>query len=354
MRFSAGAVSAFAAAFLISEAVDPVYPVMRDRLALFERRKSEIEVITVGNSHGGTIEFPELGVQGFHFAMAGEDAFEAAYLVRNAASQAPLRYVLFAASYGMQRSDHAVVGWSDLRARRKQLYARGPLQRPIPGDLSLWVGGRLAPIVRDDNWMGVFGQPIRPREAVRLAQDGRAIVAADEPLGPDSMAAHGANTASVHNEFGKKTMAGAPDIPARVAATLDALAGELRARGVALVFFTPPYHESYLRGHDPVTVAETGAILRKIVAEHPNTLWLDYSTDPRFVSRIDLFRNSDHLNPAGGRVLSELLRECLSSAFSGARLTMETSGCPAREGRVAQPQAGLLRPRVTNRSASQP
>ena len=334
LRFCAGGALVFAAAYAVSEAVDPVYPEMRARVALFRERAPAVEAVAVGNSHGAALDFAALGVQGMHFTMAGQDAFEGAYLARYAAAEAPrLRYVLFTASYGALRKDHALVGAGDVRSRRRQLYARTPLQRPIEGDGDLWLAGKLSPVVRDDHWKGVAGRPVRKRPPSRLDAYGRLIGPPYLPVGRDSLVRYGVGVAAMHRQLGAETMELAPDTPARVAARLHALAGELRARGVALVVYTPPYHETYLRALDPAVDAEADAAMRRIAADNPNVLWLDYSADPRFAGRDDLFRNSDHLNPAGGRALSLLLRECLGSTLAGTRATAAGGpGCPAAAG----------------------
>ncbi|HST57918.1 MAG TPA: hypothetical protein VLK84_04505 [Longimicrobium sp.] len=336
LRFVGGGVLVLAAAYLVSEVVDPVAPALRARVALFRERKPVVEAVAVGNSHGGVLEFPEMGVQGMHFSAAGQDAFEAAYLARYAAEQAPrLRYVLFATWYGVQWNDHAVPGSTDLRGRRRHLYVRTPTQGPIPGDLDLWFTGMLAPVVRDDHWMGVAKRLLRPDAEIRLTPDGRTIVPESPPLTPDSLLRHGAAVGAAHRALGAETAERAPETPARVAAALDALARDLRARDVKLVLYTPPYHEGYRRTHDPAVLAETRAILERIVADHPNAVWLDYYADPRFAGRDDLFSNSDHLNRTGGRVFSRLLGACIQSARPAAGVAAGAGGCPAAGGRVA-------------------
>lgn len=336
-RFCAGAVLTLAAAYALSEAADPVYPEMRARVAVFRERSPRVEAVGVGNSHGGLIEFSVLGWHGMHFSAAGQDAFEAAYLARYAARGAPrLRYVLLAASYGVQRTDHAVVAGSDMRAWRRQLYLRTPPQRPIEGDLDLWVGGQLAPIVRDDHWKGVFGRPLFKRPPVRLTEEGRRIPDRPSPrLDRDGLARYAASIGAQHNVLGVETMALAPETPARVAAALDDLAGELGGRDVALILYTPPYHETYLRAQDTAVAAEGRAIMRRVAARHRNAVYLDYSADPRFTARDEWFNNSDHLNPAGWTEFSRLLRDCIPAALARTGAEARTPGCPAAPGPVA-------------------
>lgn len=328
-RFVAGAALAVAAAYGISEAADPVYPEMRNRAALFRERLPAVQAAAVGNSHGGSIDFAVLGVTGFNFSMAGQDAFEGAHLARYAAEAPRLRYVLFAASYAVQQKDHAVVGSVDLRSRRRQLYAATPLRRPIPGDGLLWLGGMLSPLVRDDHWKGVLARPVYIRPPVQLEEDGRRRAAESPPLTRDSLARYGAGVGAMHRDIGAQTVERAPDTPARLAATLHALARDLRARGITLVLYTPPYHQSYLGAQDPSVVQEAHAILRQITADNPNAVFLDYAADPRFSARDDLFTNSDHLNRSGARAFSRLLRGCLDAVFAGTAATATIPGCAA-------------------------
>lgn len=330
-RFGAGALLAFAAAYALSEVADPVYPEMRARVAVFRERMPRVEAVGVGNSHGGVIEFGELGWHGMHFSMAGQDAFEAAYLARFAMRAPRLRYVMFAASYGVQRTDHAVAAGGDMRAMRRQLYLRAaPFQRPVEGDGDLWVGGRLAPVVRDDHWKGVIGRPIRQRPPVRLTEEGRRIPDRPSPrLDGEGLARYAASIGAQHNALGVRTMAAAPGTPARVARELDDLARELGTRGVALILYTPPYHETYLREQDPAVAAEARAIMERVAARHRNAVYLDYSADPRFSARVELFNNSDHLNPAGWTAFSRLLRACIPVALARTGARERTPGCPA-------------------------
>jgi hypothetical protein len=328
LRFAAGGVLAFAAAYALSEAADPVYPEMRARMALWRVRAPHVDAVVVGNSHASTLELSELGMAGMYFSMAGQDAFEGAYLARHAARAPRVRYVLFGASYGVQRKDHAVVGDTDLRARRRQLYARTPWS-PLEGERELWLAGKLAPVVRDDHWKGVIGRPIRKRAPVVLAEDGRRVARRRAvPLGREELALYGAKAAAQHRALGVETMEHAPETPARVEAALGSLARELRERDVLLVLYTPPYHASYLAGQDPAVVAEARAILRRIEAENPNAVWMDYSADGRFREQDALFNNSDHLNPDGGRIFSLLLRDCLRARLAGMAETDEAA-CPA-------------------------
>jgi hypothetical protein len=305
-------------AWAVSETVDPVFPELRARIALFRDRAPALEAVTVGNSHSRAIDFSALGVEGVHLWMGGQDVFEAAYLARYAADAAPgLRYVLLPVSPGMQRVDHAVVRSVDERGRRRELYARTPPRRPIAGDLDLWVGGRLAPLVREDHWRGILARLRSPRPPVRLTPDGDRMERPRAPLSPDSMARYGVARGTAHRNAAEETVAVSPSTPERVAAELDALAKELGARGVALVLYTPPYHPAYLAEKRPDVLAETRATVERLLRRHPGLVWLDFATHPEFAGSDELFINADHLNGEGARRFSALLRHCLEALPRG-------------------------------------
>jgi hypothetical protein len=310
--FVVGAVLVVAAAYGVSERLDPVYPELRARMAHFRQHAPAIDAVSVGNSHSRAIDFDALGVRGTHLWMGGQDVFEAAYLARYAADAAAnIRYVLFPVSPGFQQVDHAVVRSVDERSRRRELYARTPLRRPVAGDGSLWVSGRLAPVVREDHWKGVAARLRGPRPPIRLTPHGLRTERPRAPLTPDSMARYGAGRGSAHRAAAEETVAVDPTTPRRVAAELDDLAGYLGARGVLLVLYTPPYHPGYLHEIPAAMMAETRSTTKRIVDRHRNVIWMDFSVHPAFSGRDELFMNADHLNREGARLLSDRLRHCI-------------------------------------------
>jgi hypothetical protein len=310
--FVAGAVLVTGAAYAVSEAADPVYPQLRARLELLRERSAALEAVSVGNSHNRAIDFEALGMHGVHLWRPGHDVFEAGFLGRHAAGKAPrLRHVLLSASYGFQRANNAVSGTHG--ASRRELYARLPLRRPIDGGLDAWVSGAVAPVARLDHWRGVVRRVRRPAPPVRMAADGGAADPLRGPLTADSVDRLGAQRAAIHRRFAAETMARAPGTPRRVARELDHLARGLEARGITLVLYTPPYHESYLRERDPAILAEGRAVLLYVARRNPNVVWLDFSEERSFARRHELFRDGEHLTAGGARRFSALLRGCLLS-----------------------------------------
>lgn len=84
-----------------------------------------------------------------------------------------------------------------------------------------------------------------------------------------------------------------------------------REIGAVPVLVTTPYLQEYLKEIDanaPEFYEEFSAILSPILAE-TEASYLDYSSDPHFTARKDLFMNADHLNKEGARQFTDLLLE---------------------------------------------
>jgi hypothetical protein len=337
--FVAGALAALAAVYALSEATVPVYADTQARVAHFREHGPSLEAVSVGNSHSAALDFGALGMRGMHFWYAGADPFEAMFLARYAAGEAPrLRYVLLTASYGFERLDNAVMRSADYTAIRRAAYLRTGGLRFIPGDRNLWIGARLAPVARTDQWSGVAARLAgRRRPPVRLTPDGMVVEPEPPPISPDSLRRYAPWQAGIHESRAAESLAHAPATPARMAADLDALARELGARGIVLVLYTPPYHHTYLREVPPEVVEGTRRALAPVL-RHPNVVRLDFSTHPAFTRSDALFEDSDHLNPRGARQFSALLRRCLEAAVQpGATGVRPPAGCPGAPQPVASP-----------------
>lgn len=337
LRFVAGGVAALAAVYALSEAVAPVYADTQARVALFRTRSHEVRALSVGNSHSGAIDFTALGVPGMHFWNAGQDPFEAIFMARYGAERAPrLRYVLLTASYGFERLNNAVMTSADFTAIRRAAYLRTGALRFIPGDRDLWLGAKLAPVARTDQWSGVAARLAGlPRSRVPLARDGTVLAPPPPLLSPDSLVKYAAWQGGVHDARAAESLRYDPAAPARTAAELEELARELGTRGVVLVLYTPPYHHTYLRRVPPGVPDGTRRALRPAL-RHPNVVWLDFATHAAFTRADTLFKDSDHLNPAGARVFSALLRRCLDALPSaGVSAPRVPDGCPGASAPVA-------------------
>lgn len=316
--FVTGAAVALGAAYALSEAVDPVYPGMKARVDLFHARAPALQSVSVGNSHTRALDFAALNMRGVHFWEGGQDVFESAYLARYAAERAPrLRYVLFTASYGMERLDHAGISSRDVTRLRREIYARTSPLRFIPGDAGLWVGARFAPIARPDHWHGVVTRLHRPRRTIRTGDDGSLYQPPRPPLSRDSLVAHATRRAAHQARMAAESVESDPTTPTRAIRELESLARHLHARGVHLVLYTPPYHAAYLQRLEANAAAETRRALAPLL-RHANVVWMDFGMHPGFAARDDLFYDSDHMNADGARSFSALLRDCVAALSTAA------------------------------------
>jgi hypothetical protein len=313
LRFALPGMLCLAAAYTVSEAVDPVYPEARRQMETFRERRGEIEALAVGNSHSRAIDFSVLGVPGFHLWRSGNDVFEAAYLAHHAAPQLPkLRYVLVSVSFASLRLDNTAIVSRNLAGRRREMYARTPSLRWVAGDGRQFVAGKVAPVARPDHWLGVVLRVTgRPAQAVEVKEDGGMPVAPVPLLSPDSLKRHAAARVALSAVMTGESLRHTPDLVVRTTAELDRLARTLGEHGVQVVFYTPPYFHAFVEGQDPATAAETRKVLETLERRHPNAVWLDFSTHPEFTHAPEYYRDSDHLNPPGARKFSALLRACL-------------------------------------------
>lgn len=333
LRFVAGAVAVFAAVYALSEVIDPVYPDTRAKVRLFRARAARVQAVSVGNSHTGAVDFQTLGWTGMHLWDPGQDPFESAFMVRYAAERAPrLRYVLMTASYGFERLDNAVLTSRDYSGVRRGMYLRTGARHFIPGDRNLWISAWLSPVVRTDQWQRVAARLMgRPEPPLALAEDGKRLMPEPPLLSADSLAEHGRMQGGVHAARYGESLRNDSTVPTRSMAALESLARDLRARGIVLVLYTPPYHRAYLR-EVPAEVVEGTRRALQPALRHPNVVWLDFGSHPAFSTRDDLFKDSDHLNPAGSRAFSALLRRCIDALpAAGGGGTMPPA-CPAAQG----------------------
>lgn len=310
LRFLGGGALAIAAAWGASELLDPVYPATRASMAAFRERSSQVTAVTVGNSHSRAISFAALEMPGVHFWIDGQDMFEAAFLARYAAERAPrLRYVLLTAYYDFDYHENTMASNVDRSGPRREIYARTPTLEYIPGDFTLWAGAKLAPVVRPDHWRGVARRLLRPsvpvRDPVRGLDDRPSPVPSDEAL-----AGYGLMRATQQWDGKKEAIARDPAVPARVLGSIERLARDLRRRGVYLVLYTPPYHETFRR-HFPDAGPDLRRALTPLLQRNPNAVWLDFSADTAITAHRELFHNSSHLSARGAKVFSARLGACL-------------------------------------------
>lgn len=288
----------------LSEWVDPVYPRMKARRELARVRATELEAVSLGNSHAGAIDFETLDMKGLHLWNPGGDLHEAAFILGEMLPRLPAaRCVMVGLSPYMLAADNAVAR----RDIRYQIYARTLSLRHLEGDIGHWLGGKLSPVARTDNWKGVLRSFRVPRSEFEI--DGL-LIRADSiaTLPPDSLAQHARSRAMLHRGFATDALAARPETPQRSIARLEEIVGLAAARGIGVVLFTPPYTPAFLDALEPDALPAIRAVAARVARDHPGVEYFDASTDPRFRRSPNFFMDGDHLNRIGARAFSTQLR----------------------------------------------
>lgn len=293
-----------AAAYAVSERVAPVYPEGRARLALLEAHGAAVEAVALGNSHNRAIDFEALGVEGFHLWLQGSDLMESARLFADQRALLPNLDVV-TVTVPLFTADNAAR--PDRHDRRLGVYATTRDYRPLTDDARLAFRARLAPIVRTDNWEGVFeglvgrraGPPVLPNGYI---DDGQR----DDRQTPAQIARSARLHAERHLELQAASHVYNPDLCADARAALEALVD--LAGGARVVLFTPPYDARYAgRLEDAADTCALDAFAETL-AERAGVVYVDARQTPGFTPESGLFANADHLNGAGARRFADLLR----------------------------------------------
>lgn len=97
-----------------------------------------------------------------------------------------------------------------------------------------------------------------------------------------------------------------------------------RDNGFKPVLITTPFTNHYNYWYTADDYSEFYAAIACLTEEY-GVPYLDYSHDPRFGERLDLFGDSDHLNPAGRKMFTQILLADLGITHDAAR--DETGAC---------------------------
>ena len=101
-----------------------------------------------------------------------------------------------------------------------------------------------------------------------------------------------------------------PNLPADSYATAVRIIQKLQARNIRVVFYTPPYFETYNELYDKETIATMKAYMARLQQTH-DVEYYDFSNDPQFVRNNRLFYDDDHLNRCGAKIFSAKLNQIL-------------------------------------------
>lgn len=318
----------FAGLYALSANVAPVYPDVGRRMELLEQQADDIEVVTVGNSHGIGVDFQTLGAKGFHLWRPAGDLFETKYVVENVIPQLPnARCVLLPASYFLLRRDNAATVTTNHSERRRELYATTNFFNFLDGDFKRFVEAKLTPIARPDHWKGVVEALAgRPPDRLPVREDGVIVYFGDtDTLSVASLETHAEEVAKEYLDLQNEMEAHHTGLVEETYDTLEEIAQYLQRRDLQLILFTPPYYTEHTRQFDPATTEQMKTMVRRFSSTYPNVQYFDLSTDSTITQTPAYYRDSDHLNSRGARVFSEKLKEIMRSQKGSAQCVIDQS-----------------------------
>jgi hypothetical protein len=283
-------------------------------------RNELVRAITLGNSHGDSIDYSVLGMDGQSLVLPAADLFEIEKTVTSLDDKLPnLNTAFITISYYSFNRDNAKL--ESLRSRRIGFYSMVPVWAPIQGDLANFVMGKLdaythvMSVVRSDAWKGVWPGLLADTSPKNpFPYDGvhtTSIWGECFHYTAEQLDAHAREIAE-RNVSSSVQMASAH--PGLERDSFDALARtikRLQSRGVRVVLYTPAYYEKY-----NTYFAEGGSDMihrMKLAVAHLQEIYrveyYDFSDDLELTTYPELFYNSDHLGNCGSKVISAKLLE---------------------------------------------
>ena len=294
--------------------------------------QGDIPAVNFGGSVGKALLFSELGIAGVDFAANSRDLLENEALLEVVLTRARgLRLVFLAVDPMNMLLDNA---WSEPQRRRQyyRMLATDRGWRPIGGDWSNLIQGRLLPLARHDRWS-------RPLAAVVASRTGPA--SAEQPVEPSGLEpepsadlADSADRLRAGGGFILSMLSGIDRTryfeyrtPERNEAALIRFCRTVTAHGLGLVLYATPVTDLYLREtSDYVQRAMPywNNAIRQCTAMGARVLRFDTNTAYQHAYR--LFADPVHLNAAGAVVFSRDLARRLGPGITTAGAIMPRSG----------------------------
>ena len=288
----------------------------------FLQQSSEIELITMGNSHNLALDLNEFDQKGYHLWRNGGDFFEIKYLLDYLLPKfSNVRTVLIPASYFTFHINKS--SWKILKRDRRRMYTVIPSWRFIDGEFQEFVLGKiylifpLETLVRQDHWemviQSLFDKSLRTGNTNR-AEDGQEVIAkytACEYKEFNELVTYTKEIGiSHHLEAQRDSLESHPNLPTQAYEAAVDVIEVLQERDIRVVFYTPPYFEAYTDLYDPETLAVMKGYMAQLQQEY-QIEYYDFSTDPEFIHDHRLFYDDDHLNLCGARLFSAKLNKII-------------------------------------------
>lgn len=304
----------------LANTLDPVYSTYVERVEQTLVERDNVEAVTVGFSHSRGIEFETLGLNGRHLWIPGCDYFEVEYFLRSITPELPaLKYVFIATGRSAFARDNRLV--KAAHDNHISFYYFAPTWRsfwPIPWDFEGLLQGKIAAVVRHDNWERFFANLGKWLAKEDYTAGGYIPMDATGNLHAPTFATFnplmfkGADDKVVRLQFNhiQETLEHDPDTAKRSAEALVRSIRYLQGRGIRPIVYATPvtkdYVDVYREGLPGVT--EEYESLIAAVCEQTESFFYDYSNAPAFRGGYAFFRDPDHLNTPGGKLFSSQFR----------------------------------------------
>jgi hypothetical protein len=282
----------------------------REMRANLKAKNEQIEAITLGNSHAGSIDYSVLGMEGQTISFAAADLFEIEKIVLFLDDKLPNLNTAFItiSLYSFSRDNGKL---ESLRSRRVNFYSIFPVWSPIEDDLSNFLMGKVdtythvMDVVRSDSWRGVWPRlldntpPVDP-----YAYDGirtSSIWGDCTHYTAEQLDAHASNIAR-RNVSSSIEMANAyPGLEQNAFDALSRTIEQLQARGIRVILYTPAYYEKYNTyfAEEGVYLVDNMKLAVDKLQQAYGVAYYDFSNDPGLSTHPELFYNSDHMSECG-------------------------------------------------------
>lgn len=251
-----------------------------------------LDIAIFGASHGREDfkEAPE-GMVMFNFALSSQTPqYDAAMLRQYQDRLRPGALVVLTVSPMYPFYVQPESNFTQLQPRYYRLLS---LENIVDADLSYWLRLRFSPLLTEDV-SKIAAAFLKPPELVLTTDQlsgTRQLPLEDIP----------AEKARIHRNHIAPEITSFPEENPVMANGYREMLALCREKGWQAVLVTPPYLKVYLDcfdEYDSAFFSDLGQFMDRLCREY-DVEWLDYSHDPAFAERYDLYRDIDHLNLVG-------------------------------------------------------
>ncbi len=272
----------------------------------FEKISKKLDIVTLGNSHGGGYKFGSLKLRGGVFNRAGNtiyyDLQNYKYLKTHLSDSAIIILPISFFSFGLEenRVDRGTIN-PFVNEFYEYLPSTSILGYSIKKDLSL----RINRIQKKVEFPEIIDKKKKKKKKPKKKKN------PVEPTIDQKIKAlnKSAKSASKHHKkifgFGESS---------RNITYLSELISDAQKNGFRPVLITTPYYQAYNDSYDSAWLKENYYRHIDSISTAYKTIYIDYSHDSIFSSDPHNFKNSDHLSAIGKKKFSEVLFRDLANS----------------------------------------